>query len=128
MLTPLKTTQYGLSVKAGGWDPDGDSGTDQWQGDVGNILNLSSCALTVSAEDELARSLLIPGTPAPAGRLHLPQGQLLKVTFPGAPHIVLYRTFDDRAPEADGRLDIFNPYAFDHVIPDTGEVEVVLLR
>lgn len=110
MSVQLKTTQYGLSVKAGGWDPDGDSSTDQWQGDHGNTLNTSSCALTASA-----RALL---------NLPAHSGKLIRITFPGS-NVVLYRTHDDTAPESDPRLDIFNPWSFDAYIPDFGLAEVV---
>lgn len=102
----MKTTQYGLSKRAGGWDSDGDSGTDAWEGNYGNMLNLSSCALTASAEAQLATAWFGEGT------TRLTPGMLLKITYPNA-KIVLYRTFNDRAPESDARLDIFNPWAFD---------------
>ena len=126
----MKTTQYGLSARAGGWDPDGDSGTDQWQGNRGNTLNLSSCALTESAEEALSETLtsLDPRRLFSQGQMirgRLAPGTLLKITYPDA-RIVLFRTFDDRAPESDPRLDIFNPFAFNHGIPDMGNVEVAL--
>jgi hypothetical protein len=119
MNTPIKikTTQYGLSARAGGWDPDGDSGTDNWKGNHGNTLNICSCALTVSAEEQLALS-------RGGGARQLPPGALLKITWPDS-RLVLYRTFDDRAPEADPRIDLFMPWAFDHHLPDFGNVEVV---
>ena len=113
----MKTTQYGLSKRAGGWDPDGDSGTDRWEGHHGTTLNISSCALTKSAEAQLAMS-------KGGGAIELPPGTLLKITYPDA-RLVLFRTFDDRAPEDDPRLDIFNPLAFDTRLPEQGTVEVV---
>jgi hypothetical protein len=80
--------------------------------------------LTDSAEFALAESL--PGdSPKRTNQVgRLQPGTLLKITFDD-PRVVLFRTFDDRAPEADARLDIFNPLAFDHRIPDQGNVEVV---
>ena len=106
----MKTTQYGLSKSAGGWDPDGDNGTDAWQGNQGNILNLSSCAPTASARLKLG---LAPK-----------QIALLKITFPDS-RLVLYRETGDSAPESDDRIDLFMPWAFDNHIPDFGTVEVV---
>lgn len=95
----IKITQYGLSRSAGGWDPDGDSETDQWLGNMGNILNTSSCAITDSAMKDL-------------GAKH---GDLLQIVF-DTKH-VYYRRIDDRAPEADARVDMFFPFAFDKSIP-----------
>lgn len=118
-----KVTQYGLSATAGGWDPDGDSGTDKWQGSHGNVLNFNSCALTVSAENALAATLPY-GHPFLASRDsgRLMPGTPLRVTM-GA--LVFIKNFDDRAPESDPRLDVFNPYAFDNsLIRDFADVEV----
>lgn len=124
---PLKTTQYGLSTRLGGWDRDGDSGTDNWMGCFGNKLNLSSCALTESAERTIAEALP-PDHPARVtnamGKATLRPHTLLKVTWAVDQRLVLYRTFDDRAPENDPRLDIFNPWAFNNHIPDFGSAEV----
>ena len=127
----MKVTRYGLSVKAGYWDPYGDSSTDQFQGNHGNTLNTASCALTQSAEVLLAQSLLsasdarlmrdgngqvIPG--------RLKPGTLLKITW-SDPHRVQYRAFDDRAPEAEPRCDLFYPWDDDRSIPDVAQVSVV---
>ena len=105
-----KITQYGLSKRAGGWDPDGDSGTDNWQGDAGNTLNFSSCALTQAARTALA---ILPK-----------EIVLVKITT-SDPRVVLYRTTDDCAPEAEERLDLFMPWAFDSHLPDLADVEVI---
>lgn len=103
----VKITQYGLSKASGGWDEYGDSGTDQWLGNRGNILNTSSCALTASA----------------ATALKAQHGCLLKIIF-DQKH-VYYRTYDDTAPEDDPRLDMFFPWAFDKTIPaDFAEVQL----
>lgn len=122
-----KTTRYGLNL----WDKPGDSNTDAWLGCFGNRLNTSSCALTVSMEAALAVTLagmkdnrlmydannqIIPGRLRP----HL----LLKIVWVGT-DLIQYRTFDDRAPEADERCDLFYPWADDYRIPDFGEVSVV---
>jgi len=129
----MKTTRYGLSPRAGGWDVPGDSGTDNWMGCFGNKLNTSSCALTNSAEAALAQSLLSASDSRIArdGNNQIIPGRLkphtlLKVTFL-APFdkLVIYRTFDDRAPEVDERLDNFLPFKDDSTIPDHGYVSVV---
>lgn len=129
----MKTTRYGLSPRVNGWDQPGDSGTDNWMGCFGNKLNTSSCALTNSGEAALAASLLsssdsrlmrdgngqaIPGRIQPH--------TLIKITFLApADKMVIYRTFDDRAPEGDERLDNFLPWKDDPTIPDYGFVNVV---
>lgn len=122
----MKTTRYGLSPRVSGWDSPGDSGTDAWQGNRGNTLNTSSCALTVSAEDLLARSLLDNPDANPGTNFKLTPGRLLRITYL-APfeHLVFYKEFADRAPESDPRLDIFLPWADDRSIPDYGYVSVV---
>lgn len=126
----MKTTRYGLSQAAGGWDGIGDSGTDSWLGNHGNALNTASCALTVSAEAAIAETLsladyrrlldgngqVIPG--------RLKAGTILKIVWPGT-HLVAFKTFDDRAPENDERLDIFLPWKDDSSIPDRGQVSVI---
>lgn len=124
----MKTTRYGLSPRCGGWDIPGDSGTDNWMGCFGNKLNTSSCALTVSAEAAIAAQL--PSTDSRLDRdangQKLKPHTLLKVTFLApADKMVIYRTFDDRAPESDERLDIFLPFKDDPSIPDHGYVSVV---
>lgn len=106
----MKTTQYGLSPRAGGWDKPGDDDTDAWLGDVGNKINLSTCAPTASARAAL-------GIPPKAI-------VLLKITYPDA-RLVLYRETGDEAPEDDQRVDLFMPWAFDSKLPDFGYVEVV---
>jgi len=128
----MKTTRYGLSPRVNGWDKPGDSGTDNWMGCFGNKLNTSSCALTNSAEAGIAATLpsssnalardvngqIIPG--------RLKPHTLLKVTFLApADKMVIYRTFDDRAPEDDMRFDNFLPWRDDPTIPDHGNVSVV---
>lgn len=131
-----RTTRYGLSPRASGWDYPGDSGTDNWMGCFGNKLNTSSCALTTSLEAELAQSL--PSLPGLPDRRLLRDGNgqvipgrikpftLLRVAFL-APFdkMVFYREFADRAPESDPRLDIFLPFKDDPSIPDYGLVSVV---
>jgi hypothetical protein len=145
MSIQCKTTRYGLSPRAAGWDIPGDSGTDDWQGCFGNKLNTSSCALTVSMEAALAATL-IPAIPSldfngnpfpnyPDSRLltdvngqlipgRLKPYTLLKIAWPGTP-LVQYRTFDDRAPESDERCDLFYPWKDDPSIPDFGQVSLV---
>ena len=117
----IKITHYGEPN-----DPTPDSNTRAWIGNHGNTLNVSSCALTGAAEDLLARTILrqrLMGD-SHVGPLRLAPGALLKITF--SDRLVFFRTFDDRAPEADPRVDLFNPY--DNLppgLPDFATVEVV---
>lgn len=90
----IKITEYGLSLKAGGWDTYGDSGTDNWEGNRNNKLSYFSCALTQTAQQGLQAKA----------------GDILQIVFEGGK--TLYRSFDDRAPEDEPRLDMFFPYAF----------------
>jgi hypothetical protein len=108
----IKITQYGLSIKAGGWDSYGDSGTDKFQGDHNNtILNGTSCALTASARDGLGAQ----------------RGDLLRITFDNG--YKYYRRYDDTAPESDPRLDMFNAWAFDKQVPaEFAAVEIVIVQ
>jgi hypothetical protein len=106
----IKITQYGLSKKAGGWDPDGDDDTDRWVGDDGPISYLS-CALTLGAQS------IIGLPPGKSDRARL------KIVFPDG--TTIFRFWSDRAPEADPRLDLFMPYFFDRTIPaDFAEVSI----
>ena len=105
----ITITQYGLSKKAGGWDPDGDSSTDRFEGDRGNVIqNSISCALTASAVTLL-------------GAKH---GDYLQIVFPNG--FTYIRRYDDTAPESNPRLDLFNAWAFDKQVPgDFADVRVV---
>lgn len=95
MITKCRVTQYGLSKKAGGWDGVGDSGTDEWLGNHGNTLfDGFSCALTQAAQDALG--------------IACKPGVLILIEFDDGTTQV--RRFDDRAPESDSRLDMFNAY------------------
>lgn len=94
----IKVTQYGKSIKAGGWDTYGDSFTDRFVGDHGNILNDGlSCALTHSARDAL-------------GAKH---GDTIIIDFGDGKKET--REYDDTAPESDMRVDLFN---YDSFVPD----------
>lgn len=128
---PLVITRYGLSKAKGGWDSPGDSGTDQFRGDGipdGGyaVLNRSACALTASAEDALARTLLAPGVIGSKEPMRLPIGTLLYVSFDDVKFNQV-RVLLDRAPEPNGRCDLFLPYHDDPLIPDNGLVSVLLL-
>lgn len=127
----MKTTRYGLSPSARGWDKPGDSGTDQYRGfgipDAGfATLNRSACALTVSAEDALVRTLDISDEKRSGGPLRLPISTLLYVRYED-PKFNRVCVLLDRAPENDMRLDIFLPFHDDPTIPDHGLVSVLLL-
>lgn len=104
----VKITQYGLSKKAHGWDGVGDSGTDAWLGNHGNkLIDGFSCALTERAQELL-------GCVA---------GALILITFDDGTTQV--RRFDDRAPEADARLDMFNAYRMRPQGSDYAEVSLL---
>lgn len=107
----IKITQYGLSVKAGGWDGVGDSGTDKWLGNHNNILDLCSCAL--SPEARMLFSAVA--------------GDLFLVEFDNG--LKLVKQFDDStaANLGEPRLDVFNPYKEDQVQVHAGDFATVSL-
>jgi len=107
----IKITQYGLSLKEGGWDTYGDSSTDRFEGNANNVIyNSSSCALTASARDLLGAK----------------EGDWLEIDF-GHDQVYL-RRYEDTAPETDPRLDMFNAWVEDKQIhQDFADVRVVLL-
>lgn len=109
MSVQVQVTQFGLGLKAGGWDGASDSGTDAWLGNRNNTLNMSSCALSKPAEEALGQ---LNGSP-------LKGGELLRIYF-DVKHIY-YRTFDDRTDQTlpNARVDFFFPYAFDKTVPDS---------
>ncbi len=104
----IKTTRYGLSKKAGGWDPDGDPLTDQWQGDGkdGHTLTTASCALTKGAAEALGAR----------------EGDVIRIVWDEFNEA--FRRYDDTAPELELRVDLFYPYADNPHQPDFGEVSV----
>jgi hypothetical protein len=98
-MTEMRITQYGLSRRAGGWDPDGDASTDHGFGDHGNLLvDGQSCALTRLAAETLALS----------------HGQWIQIVWDNG--YSEKRSYDDTAPEADARVDLFNRNAFNNAI------------
>lgn len=103
----IRITQYGLSVKAGGWDTYGDSLTDKGFGCFGNKLTAQGCALTKGAQEALGATKLC----------------WLQVKFSNG--IVHVRQFQDRAPEDEERLDEYNPEAFIKDQPDYAEVSII---
>lgn len=100
----IQITQYGKSLKSGGWDPDGDSDSDAKIGNRNNRLDENSCALTATARNELKSY----------------PGAQLKVDFGNG--TVLTKFDDDTAPEDNARLDVFNYDAFVPGWPDYAEV------
>ena len=90
-----RITQFGLSVKAGGWDQYGDPETDKFIGAHGKLMPQAAvdCALTDSLRDKLG----------------IKPGQYVKVCWPAQ---TLCLRFIDRAPESDDRVDVFRPYQF----------------
>lgn len=107
----IKITQYGLSVKAGGWDASGDTLTDKQQGNNDNHIDYGSCAMTVKSCDDL-------GVPHKDGKT------VLRIDFGN--DNVIYRRHDDTAPESEARVDCFQR-AFDKTWPDYAEVTVCRL-
>lgn len=104
----IKTTRYGLSPKVGGWDPYGDSYTDQWLGDGkdGHTLTTASCALTKSAANALGAR----------------PGDIIRVIWDNRTET--FRRYDDTAPEDEMRVDLFYPWKDNLEQPDFGEVTV----
>jgi len=102
----IKTTRYGLSTKAGGWDPYGDSSTDQWLGDHGNTLTTASCALTRGAAQLLGAR----------------RGDIIRIVW--GPKLEAFRRYDDTAPEDEPRVDLFYPFQDNPLQPDFAEVSV----
>lgn len=95
----IKTTQYGYPN-----DEDGDTLTKEGWGCWGNKLTAAGCALTKSAENLLGATKLC----------------WLKITY--STGVILYRQWQDRAPEADDRLDLYQPQGFDKTLPDYADV------
>lgn len=102
MSDPIKITQYGYSN-----DPDGDTLTREGWGCWGNKLDANGCALTKSAEDAIGALKLC----------------WLEITFTNG--VVMQRQWQDRAPESDPRLDLYQPQGFDRTLPDFGTVKVI---
>lgn len=107
----IKITQYGKSLKSGGWDPDGDTESDAKIGNEDNtIVSGKSCALTKLAVELLQIK------------------ELEWLRFRCADGTYQLRQYGDTAPESDARIDLFNYEAFVHGMPDTVDsihVEVI---
>lgn len=103
----MKSTRYGLSPKVGGWDLDGDSLTDQWQGDGkdGHTLTTASCALTKGAAQTLGAR----------------EGDIIRIVWDDKTE--QFRRYDDTAPEDEERVDLFYPFN-DFPLPDYATVSV----
>lgn len=101
----IKVTQYGRSVKDGGWDEYGDTFTDKFEGDHGNeLIDETSCALTKSAQQ----------------MLQIKHGEWISIDFGN--NIIEFRRYDDTAPENDPRIDLFNYNAFVNGLPEFADV------
>lgn len=100
----IQITQYGKSLKSGGWDPYGDDESDEKIGNRNNKLTDASCALTKDARNILKS---YPGA---------------KLTVDFCNGTVLTKFDDDTAPEDNARLDVFNYDAFIPGWPDYAEV------
>lgn len=102
-----KITQYGPSIKSGGWDPDGDSSTDAGWGCWGNKLTIDACALTDKEVENID-----------AYKLCWVEIDFQNGTRP------LVRQYQDRAPEDEARCDLYMLQE-DKNLPDFGVVKVI---
>lgn len=108
----IRITRYGLSIKAGGWDPDGDSSTDDWIGNHNNHLSSASCAVSPSAK----------------ALLGCVNGDILDISFDIQREQL--RRVDDTAPEGskgdldEPHIDLFYPWKDDPTLPDYAMVRV----
>jgi|SRR6516162_7557848 hypothetical protein len=97
----IKTTQYGYEKKGDkNWDKDTAAG----RGKFHSLEPGVSAALTDSA----------------AKALGVQPGDWIKVTYPNGS--VQIRRYDDRAPQKENRVDLYQPRGFDKNIPDFGSV------
>ena len=97
----MKVTQYGYPG-----DPYTDSETRKGHGAYHLLEKDVSCALTDSAKEALG--------------IH--RHGWVKIHFTGGGTQV--RRYDDRAPEADHRCDLYNPGGFEHALGDHADVTV----
>ncbi len=98
----MQITQYGYKG-----DPDMDKYTAKGEGAFANLQPDVSAALTQSAQKALGAQ----------------PGDYLKVTFKDGTSQI--RRFDDRAPESNERMDLYQKEGFDKSIPDIGSVSVI---
>ncbi len=107
----IKITQYGLSIKAGGWDGKGDSGTDKWLGNHNNRLDACSCALSPEAKTLFGAVV----------------GDLFLIEWSNG--LKLVRQFDDStaANLGEPRLDLFFPYHMNEAVRQAGDFANVTL-
>ena len=101
----MRITQYGYND-----DPYMDSKTERRIGGWDNVLNAESCALTDAAVKLLELT-------------QANRGAKLQVVFTNG--ATIFRRWDDRAPEANARLDLYQPQGFDKSLPDFATVTVV---
>ncbi len=97
----MKITQYGYAS-----DPYMDSYTKRGLGAYHKLVPHISCALTDSAKHAL-------------GAHH---GSWIKIHFQSGGSFV--RRYDDRAPEGDHRVDLYNPAGFNRALGDYAEVSL----
>jgi hypothetical protein len=95
----MKITQFGYPD-----DPYMDSETKQGHGKYHKLEKDISCALTDSAAHALGAS----------------GGSWVRIDFPAGGSQT--RRYDDRAPEKDERVDLYNPGGFENGIPEHAEV------
>ena len=101
MTMRMKVTQYGYPG-----DPYTDSETAKGNGAYHKLEAGVSCALTDSAKHALGAT----------------KQCWIKIAFAGGTSQV--RRYDDRAPEADNRVDLYNPQGFETALGDYAEISV----
>jgi hypothetical protein len=98
----VKVTQYGYPN-----DPDSDSLTEAQMGAWNNKLKKDSCALTKATVEELGAQKF----------------DTILLTFDDGSTIT--RSYDDKAPESDPRVDLYMPERFDSSIADYADASIV---
>ncbi len=101
----MKLTQYGYRN-----DPYGDSQTRAGHGAYSGLARGRSVALTDSAVASLGLTRGLVRSEHPWVDIHLPGGGTLT------------RRVDDRAPERDRRVDLYQPGGFDRRLPSRASV------
>lgn len=96
----VKLTQFGYRN-----DPYGDSETRKGHGAFSPLQADRSVAMTDSAREALGISRKMASTQHPWVDIRLPNGGMMT------------RRLDDRAPEADRRVDVYQPRGFDSRLP-----------
>jgi hypothetical protein len=103
----MQLTQYGYPH-----DPYGDSETRKGHGAYSNLANDRSVALTDSALRALGLNRSEVRKDHPWININLKGGGTLQ------------RRIDDRAPEKNNRVDMYEPGGFNHKLPDYADISL----